>query len=885
MADTTELERLLAAGDVEGCLAFFRGMPERERRAYAKAAIAGARAIYEEWIVSEQPGGGTRQSRKAGWDDRRLAADAVAWATGNHKELNRAGLWYTSDAMWSAVADRQPAWLDEWAIAELDQGPRRFGCVQEAVTRGLIEKPDHENYTAGFIYAFETEAREVGLAAALRQHPNFLEGDLWRLFEIEGTSESNLAAHDKYAPEAHHWDRALLTLCEDGTLPRERLLDASLAALARDFMQQRAGWFSRFHELLAPTPAERLSRRDRYLHLLGSSIPTTVSFALKALVALDKEEPTPVEDLLAHLPPTLLARTKATVKLALRLVRAAVQRAPEREAELAAVAAQALLHESGDVQALVLDFLDTTGDDDAVCAAVAAAGPGIAPSLQPRLVRYGGGTTDEEVAVDHQSLRASPVSRIDDANELLREFAAVLEDPSDALAVERVLEALPRYRGADLDCAALAQRATTIIERYVDPSDEDPIQRNLARLAQAWHTGEAFEPWTYRAEEYSGASVAPLFAQRLADLWAAEGADAFLLSSPTDTRGCIEPATLAARAQASTLASPADQVLALLRLGPDGRDAALAAAGNVPGEFGQALRHALGGTGEVIGDRAELWIAAARARDPLGDDARVAERHGSTGPGGARAAHCTLGTATTPHGYEYLVVHRDPPCPETVPMLHPTVLFHQGATGRYRDVNAAGQCASLVRFAGILAPTCTEDYFAVAIERIDPDWSQVQWEVRHFFEPLLFAEVPLGPNAYRLLALGLAAKEAGQWGTAVDCAVAAIADRRLSPRDLGAAMAEVLDNAEIKAGRWAKTLGEVARVSTAAATACRDAIEATLAGGPTRLPKDLGKLLETCHELCVQVGGRVDDPAARACLEGLTKGGKTAQLRKKLLAL
>ena len=42
---------------------------------------------------------------------------------------------------------------------------------------------------------------------------------------------------------------------------RQRLLDASLAALARDFSTYRAGWFSRFHESLAPTDDERAAAR------------------------------------------------------------------------------------------------------------------------------------------------------------------------------------------------------------------------------------------------------------------------------------------------------------------------------------------------------------------------------------------------------------------------------------------------------------------------------------------------------------------------------------------------------------------------------------------------------------------------------------------------
>ena len=49
---------------------------------------------------------------------------------------------------------------------------------------------------------------------------------------------------------------------------------------ARDFSTYRAGWFSRFHESLAPTDDERAERADAYLGLLRSRVGPTVSFAV-----------------------------------------------------------------------------------------------------------------------------------------------------------------------------------------------------------------------------------------------------------------------------------------------------------------------------------------------------------------------------------------------------------------------------------------------------------------------------------------------------------------------------------------------------------------------------------------------------------------------------
>src|SRR5262249_43927225 len=138
-----------------------------------------------------------------------------------------------------------------------------------------------------------------------------------------------LAARDKYAhkPEGT-WLHTLVALACEGKLARDRLLDASLDALGRDFAQFRAGWFSRFHEALEPTHEERASRAERYLHLLGSRIPPTISFALKALAILDKAGQLPPQTVVEAVSPALAARQKGTVLAGLKLLdRAAKQKA------------------------------------------------------------------------------------------------------------------------------------------------------------------------------------------------------------------------------------------------------------------------------------------------------------------------------------------------------------------------------------------------------------------------------------------------------------------------------------------------------------------------------------------------------------------------------
>src|SRR2546427_345949 len=96
----------------------------------------------------------------------------------------------------------------------------------------------------------------------------------------------------------------------EGKVPRWRLLDATLDALQRDFVQYRAGWFAGLHRDLQPSVAERVERLDRYSALLASRIPPTVSFALDALVTVERAGELPPEVLLAHLAPAVQARAK-----------------------------------------------------------------------------------------------------------------------------------------------------------------------------------------------------------------------------------------------------------------------------------------------------------------------------------------------------------------------------------------------------------------------------------------------------------------------------------------------------------------------------------------------------------------------------------------------
>ena len=73
------------------------------------------------------------------------------------------------------------------------------------------------------------------LRQALLRHDQQLRDELlWQLLTVEGTPENSLTNIDKFMPGTT-WQEDLLTATHEGLIPKERLLDACLDALARDF--------------------------------------------------------------------------------------------------------------------------------------------------------------------------------------------------------------------------------------------------------------------------------------------------------------------------------------------------------------------------------------------------------------------------------------------------------------------------------------------------------------------------------------------------------------------------------------------------------------------------------------------------------------------------
>jgi hypothetical protein len=396
---TTELEGLIAKGHAANCVAFFKGMDESARRTFAKTSEDAFKASRKTPILESVPG-------RFEWNPKLGAATVAVFSCCSFSTLKSLGPMAipADEQLIEILSDRRPEWCDAFAEFLLDRDHPRWTAVRALMRAGLCCKPQHDSYLIAMLHhsmgvgdfrhgrvAPEFRSEQFrGVLEHLLEEPDLLD-DVWRLFEVEGGGQYSLAAHDKYSAAGNaSWNGALVELSRRGVLPRDRLLDASLAALDRGFAQFRVGWFSTFHEMLEPTITERTTRADQYLNLLASPIPPTATFALKAVDLIDRQTSFDTNRLIEALRPLLISRAKATVKAALKILDRVARRDREAAAAASLAAVQSLAHEAHDVQSAAFVFLEKHGSAECeeLRDAISRTAESVAASLKSRLAGW-----------------------------------------------------------------------------------------------------------------------------------------------------------------------------------------------------------------------------------------------------------------------------------------------------------------------------------------------------------------------------------------------------------------------------------------------------------------------------------------------------------------
>jgi uncharacterized protein DUF6493 len=551
------------------------------------------------------------------------------------------------DVVAGVLADRRPPWLADFVDrhlrlqASFPLGVPAWPLARRLVRLGVIDRPGVPAYTTlmpgALCRPVRTGQHRVGLAPtpaqALLADPGLLEDEVWRLFTVPDAAWE--------VQRRGGWAPSLVALAEQGHLDRDRLLDACLGAFLRDFAPSRVEWYAQLHDHLEPSLAEMAAHAKTYLALLAANSTPGVRLAQRTtglLLDADLLDPT---WFLAASAPALAFPRKNIVAAQLKLIDKLVRTHPEaRDAALTTVA-QAFGHERADVQEAALKLIAKHGVPYGPARLeITRLAEALSPSLAGQAARLGLGPAREpEAATGHgepPAGRGSPAGLADkvgalpaaqagpllpaltraragevptpvpvaptagnplpepvrDPGALVELFTVLMEDATDALAVERALAGavrlchLPQAQRRELAGPLLQRAEAKVAGDHRGPFSGEQITADIAAVVLAWADGWAYQGrhhdfswWDPRQNFYQ--SEEPEIMARILTVRAREataiingGHPVSLLAEPESDRGAISGQRLAERLTTWYRAYPGkpparyDLEIALLRLEP-----------------------------------------------------------------------------------------------------------------------------------------------------------------------------------------------------------------------------------------------------------------------------------------------------------------------------
>jgi Family of unknown function (DUF6493) len=801
-------------------------LKEPERRKRAKAAEREFRAVA--WRGSRDRPSRRWRAAAIAWVGTATARKLVSefWQVGfeldSHPDL--------ADDVYAVLAARGRAFYETFArgLLRSEGAWGSWPLVRRAVREGLIEPPDGDEYVRRMVFGVSLSGSHEEIDSAykgLLADPALLEREVWELFEIDAAGElANANTWEQkepskpaegYARGDNRWLYALTRLAGEGRLDRERLLDASLDALMRDFRASTVGWYAKLHEELEPKRDERLARLDRYLALVTSPAPAVVKEGLAALRDVEDAVEPAAFARVAPTPFTQRQKNLSTETLSL-LARLCKRHADDRPVLLEA-AAHALGHERADVQERALKLLEQY-PDDAPRGALLAYVEAVAPTLRPRIEALTGVVAPKEVAAVDIEIRAAVQPRptlelvrearielvpVESVDELIEVAAMLVEGQGDGDDCERFLDGVSRLcdqrpPGFDRRTAGLLKRVEALRMYGAEANGTELI----AYVAEAWIRRR--QP---RATMTSAKTILGFLARRAEEVArrAARGSARPLLAFPTHTGGWIDPEALQERRR-ERRADPLDELQARVRAFP------------VVGSLGFELR---------VETRVQWGNTTRELRLVCAD---VPAELGELGPLAATAGAV------------------------------------EGSRWAWYGTGWAGFDALGVRWALTVLPSQPEVAFAGAARaavdvREGPAYYHPDAVLEHALDP----HIPLGREAWLAAAACLVAKPPELPRVAVDLLVQSIEDGRYDAVALGEATAWLLDEDFAKANRLEAPLRDIARVSPLHAAQVVRLVEGVLAHLETR-PHGLHAVLEVAVESSTATGRRIDDEQARAAL-------------------
>lgn len=343
-----------------------------------------------------------------------------------------------------------------------------------------------------------------------------------------------------------------------------------------------------------------------------------------------------------------------------------------------------------------------------------------------------------------------------------------------------------------------------------------------------------------------------------------EGKKVYLLATPTHSGSWIDPRVLVERAKqiddVDKETTLLEQVQSLLRLAPEHRDAALSAAGQVNGEYGRALRFALGSRSELYGDNIPLWVAAIRARNPLTEPYCMKVKLKARD-------YPSITRCLSPSSFET----------ETAILIEE---YLESRPGTHEMVALIGD----MDIGNIRSPLCTEVFWARQFREVSESressnnyWQEDGWE--HLFDP----DLPIGGMAMHSLIYALNAICSDARAVSTKILIRAIYDGRIDGVMIGTTVAD--HYSDLLSALWLEALHEVACASPLHAEVIHCALETILAANPFIAGKPDNILLRELLLLSVKIGYGITSDTARNYLDTIEEETAAREVANELLAI
>lgn len=849
-------DEIISAGNHDGLRAFFAGSDQQERSAFAAKAIAWYRKARNGKVVQREP-------NIWAWErdypnDVEVASATAVLVTAAPEQLAKIDWSLSSESFdFDFVLKMRPPALQHFGEV-LVRGGLHFELVRRMMECGLCCKPASENYIIGLMAIgrrlHKTQEKHSLLKLWLLDNPDLLEVDVWRLFEVEGDKEISLRQVDAYTAPQNSWAETLYQLSQENVLSRERLLKASLEALGRGFNQYKSLWFSQFHEYMQPTVEERLHLETDYALLLGSTSPSTVTFALKALKVIEGNNGLSANVLSKSLPQVMSVKSKSTITAAISFLENAVKRDSSFSEEAALICIDALQHESPELQKQVLKFLERNANRE--CSKfrnkIALYADGLSPLVVAQFEALTQRKTDTKSQATTQGSEqysfqpnsseswplgyVNPVVPILDGDEFIETALYCLEHPYDAFQLERIFQAVSTLRlreevEFEKQCAPIISRAKKLrqsTEWHKQPS------ALIADFLYQWLTLNILDNVELVVPDAH--AVVLLMRRRLTKILERTKQSRYLplLSSPCFVGGWIDSRTFESRLEIWNAAGETpdayEQMLALFRMPNSER----------------RPNYEFGSIGNQLKAGLEKWEDIRRGPD--------------------------------------LYDRRQPM----------TVSYYRDLHELETAVNIGDGCIfshmtnyTVACWATNLFPSMRESILGLGVNwgvLLLDEVSSSDRGIRAFFEMLAEPGAPLGRQAYVMMLIGLLMKDPEFAGFSRDAVIQAIDERRLDPEQMGKRVAQFLHSDRAKPKRLASSMREIARVSSVHSDAMLRLICCSFHGDSKNLHKDASAILELLLELLTASGSRIENEDIQNYLSNLKIGGKTAKLVKSLLA-